>query len=62
MNSMGHLLTDRDSSYKDISLLSDTTEILKYLALVKSPTLYKLNPQLLENQVQQLKMELEKGE
>lgn len=47
-----------DTTYKDIKLLKDTNEILKYIVLSKAPTYYKNNPDKQLQAINRLKNKL----
>ncbi len=47
-----------DTTFKDITKLKDTTAILEYLVKLKAPSLYRRNPERLNQRILELRREL----
>ncbi len=59
MNSQNQYQRLRDSTYKDITHLSDTIEIIEYLERENRPTYYNLNPEELKSRIEHLRKKLD---
>jgi hypothetical protein len=58
MNSQNQYQRLRDSTYKDITHLSDTIEIIEYLLRQEKPSYYNLNPEKLKSRIEHLRKRL----
>jgi len=51
-------LTRHDTTFKDITQIKDTTEILNYIVKTSSPTIYNKNPEKLNQRIIELRKKL----